>query len=184
MLVTVERYRLITGDETTAATAVTAALVEAQDLLSEDLGWDLEEDERTETLDVVAGAVYPTAIPITAVAAGQTIDGYAIRGAAPLGVDILVENSYDPDRPRATVTYTGGWTDVTVPASIRRAIAWAARGILTPASAEAVPDGATSVRLGDASVTFATAQHRATTGITWPAKTMRWHLKHRRVATP
>lgn len=181
MLVTVERYRIVTGDTTTAASAVSAAIEEATDLLSEDLGWQIEEDERTETLNVIDGRVYPSAVPITAVEAGQTIDGYSVTGAAPLGSDFLTEG-FEGDVHRATLTYTGGWTADTLPSSIRRAICWAARGILTPSAAEAVPDGATSVRLGDASVTYATAQTRATTGITWPPKVMRWHLKHRRVA--
>lgn len=182
-LVTVERYRLVTGDQSTAASAVSAAIEEAVDVLSEDLGWQIESAERTETLTVLDGRVYPSSVPITAVPSGQSIDGHAVIGAAPFGQDFITEGA-DEGETRSSLTYTGGWTSSTVPAGVARDLAWAAYGILRPETATSVPDGATSVRLGDASVTFAGPQARSRAGLSWSAKTMRWHIKHRRVGTP
>lgn len=183
MLISVERYRLITGDQDTAATAVTAAVEEATQLLGEDLGWEITEAERTETLQVFGGKVYPSSIPITVVGDGQAIDGHAVTGAAPIGSDFLTEG-VEGGPLRATLTYTGGWTDDTVPTTIARDIAWAARGILNPSAALGVPAGATSVTLGDASVTFANPQARSRSGVGWSRSTLRWHIKHRRSAAP
>ena len=182
MLISVDRYRVITGDSSTAATAVSAAVETAGDLLGEELGWPggVESAERTETLGVLEGRVYPSAVPIT-VAAGFTIDGHALRGATPQWADIFEDVD---GAPVATVTYTGGWTSATVPASVERDVAWAARALLNPAEALSVPAGATSVRLGDASVSYGRPQSPGTAGVAWSRKTLGWHVKHRRVGTP
>lgn len=157
-LVTVAQYRLVTIDTTSSDAAVTAALQTAEDLLEEYLRRPLPEAERTETLQLdKLGRIYPSAAPITAVPAGYTIRGTAVFGGDILTNDTLVYNwSYDwsaANRPRSTITYTGGWTAATLPETIRQVIAQVAYDLLHP-SPTTVPAGATSVSTGDASMTF------------------------------
>lgn len=149
MLVTYARYLAITGDAATDAADVEAALAEAQTLLEETLRRPLESAERTERLPVLDGRVYPSATPITD-GGDLTVEGYALTGASP---STVLGTLTDSDH--ATVTYTGGYTADNVPSCIERDIAWAAHSIVRPALASGVPVGATSVRLGDAAVTFA-----------------------------
>jgi len=152
-LVTEDRYRAITGDQASDSVSVTAAIESAEDLLADELGRELASAERTETLwPTRDGYVWPSCVPIT-VATGYEIDGDGLTGV--LG----------PGWPDSTgsveVTYTGGWVERTanptaahrLPSYIERDLAFAAQSLLDP-SPSAYPVGATSVRLGDAAVTF------------------------------
>jgi hypothetical protein len=152
-LVTVARYRTITGDITTTDAAVTGALVDSQGLIEEWLRRELDSTERTETLRLIDGRVYPKAYPITN--AGElTIERTrAILGSAEISPPIwnLPSNSDS----YATVTYIGGFTAATLPKTLEREIARTAHNILHPSL---IPAGALSVSQGDASVTFGKAQ--------------------------
>lgn len=147
---TVADYRVHTGDTTTAASAVSAALLEAESLLEEELRRGLALEARTETLKVYPdGRVYPPAWPITA--ASLTIDGRSLLGATP---DISTFTGLiDAPRPwRVATTWTGGFDASTLPVTLEHAIYDLAQGLV---ASSPVPVGATSVSLGDASVSFA-----------------------------
>lgn len=153
--VTVDGYRVHTGDRTTAATVVTGALVEAEELLVEELRRDLAWGSRTEKLRIYPdGAVYPSAWPITT--AALPIAGRALLGAAPdatpfVGVygDVTVN--------LATVTYTGGFDDGTHSEPLPRALAHAIYDLARALASDMAPGpaGATQVRVGDVAITYA-----------------------------
>lgn len=149
-MITAVRYGEITGDTVTAASAVTARIEDAQELLEEYLDRPLESDEYTEELAPDRhGRLWPKATPITD-GGDYTVDGLALH-ASPFGWSGFLDGN------RVTVTYTGGWTAETLPACIERDLAWAAYRLLHPgavASMSSLPGGASSVRLGDAAVTW------------------------------
>ena len=65
MIVTVARYRAITGDSATADATVSAKLELAREKLEDDLGRSLEHDTYTETLwPTRDGYVWPSVVPI------------------------------------------------------------------------------------------------------------------------
>ena len=156
-LVTVARYRALTQDTATASALVEAAIDEATDLLVDALGRPVEQAQRTEMLEPTRdGWVWPTVVPLVA-APGWTIDGYGLRGPfGPAWPDVT---------GRVEATYIGGWVERTanpsapnrLPAYIERDLAYGANALIfAPPAATATdyPKGATSVSLGDASVTF------------------------------
>lgn len=185
LLVTVERYRVITGDTSTAASAASAAIEDATSLLSEALGRPeaLKSAERTESMRVDAGGTCrPLAVPVT-VAAGYDFDTAALYGASP---DSTPFRGLTADELPATVdvTYTGGWVERwanlgevnALPASMEMDIAAAAYVLCHPSTPGAIPAGATSVSLGDASVSYGAsgAPSGAAGAISWSKGTMRW----------
>lgn len=152
--VTVDGYRVHTGDLTTAGTVVTGALVEAEELLDEALRRHLAWQERTDTLRIHPdGRVYPPAWPITD--ADLTIDGRALLGAAAdetpfVGTfSTLTVNT-------ATITWTGGFDDGTnstrLPATLRHAVYDLAKALAQ--DHQPIPVGATSVSVGDVSISY------------------------------
>lgn len=179
-LVTVARYRAITGDQVTASALVEDRLDEAVELLEEVLGRPLASAERTEqcwpTRD---GRLWPRVTPITA-AAGYDIDGNALLPSA--------FTSFDPTArtTTVTVTYTGGYVERTanpasvnrLPSCIERDLAWVAKALGATDAAGLVaglPPGARSVSLGDLSITFADSADSAdpsTMGIRWSKRTL------------
>lgn len=150
-LVTWARYVSFTNDTTSVEEDVETALGLSQSLLEEYLGRELESGERTETLQVREGRVYPSVTPITE-ADAYTIDGNALSDASALFSDFWVTPRFVA--PMAEITYTGGFTSATLPVALARAIANGAKELLT-SPVSSLPQGATSVRLGDAAVTFA-----------------------------
>lgn len=149
-MITAVRYSEITGDTESAASAVTARIEEAQEILEDYLDRPLESDERTEALRPDRhGRLWPRATPISE-ADGYTIDGLALIGGAPFSIGFVGSDA------TVDVTYTGGWTADTLPSCIERDLAFAAYRLLHPPTPGATdyPVGATSVRLGDAAVTF------------------------------
>jgi hypothetical protein len=159
VLVSIARYRQITGDTTTSDDVVTAALGDAQGMIEDELDRPLESAERTETLPLKGDRVYPRVTPITAAPGFTIIGGYALLGAS---MDSVGDLPWMPallasDMPQqSTVTYTGGFTSDSLPTKLARAIARLARHIvLNPqAKASAYPYGAKSVAAGDVSVGF------------------------------
>lgn len=185
LLVTVARYRTLTGDNTTAASAASAAIEDATSLLSEDLGRPdaLDSRERTETMHIDAGGMCrPLAVPVT-VCAGFDFDTAAIHGASP---DTGPFRGLEAGDLPATVavTYTGGWLERTanpsatnrLPLSLEADIAHAAYHLCHPATPGAVPAGVSSVSMGDASVSYGPsgAPSGATGAVSWSRQTMRW----------
>jgi hypothetical protein len=184
-LVTVARYRTITGDDVTASALIADRIDEATDMLEEDLGRPLVHAERTErTLPHRDGRLYPRATPITAAA------GYAIEGFSLLPSSLT---AYDPtSRTTAvTITYSGGYVERTanptadnrLPVCIERDLAWAAKALGATSAAELVaglPPGAKSVSLGDMSVTFDQSADGAVpsrVGIRWSKRTLSYRFR-------
>lgn len=160
-LVTVERYALITGDTVSSASQVSARIEDAVALLEEELGRPLASVERTEDMwPTRDGMLWPRATPVTVAPDDYTINGYGLTGAGawPSGVNWFT----GPSTP-VSVTYTGGYVERTanptatnrLPACIERDLAWAAYRLGHPATALSfVPAGASSVSLGDASISW------------------------------
>lgn len=156
MIVTVARYRAITGDDATATATVSAKLERAIDMLADELdrpeGFD--EAERTERLwPTRDGYLWPSHLPLVSCST-YDIDGDGLVGT--------FGPAWPDDHGGVTVTYTGGWVERSanpwaanrLPAYVEEDIAWAAWALAQPANPSAFPAGATSVRLGDAAVTF------------------------------
>ena len=158
MLVTIARYRDITGDNESASGVIEDALVDAQALLEDELQRPLEMDTRTERCRIMpearGAAVYPKVTPLTSVTTGGTIVGHAVVGGFPGGTFLTGPEEY------ASVTYVGGYdpeaTDgpTLLPRTLERAIAWAAKALCVPDEFANVPAGATSVTVGDVSLTW------------------------------
>lgn len=157
MLISVATYQSITGDTTSATAVVETAVKDAQGLLEDRLRRPLELASRTERLRRFPdGRVYPSATPITSGPAGSTVYGAALADAAPAGSFLQPADEY------VDVTYTGGFdpteddrSAVTfVPVDLARAVAWAARAIVSGVSASSPPAGARSVTVGDVSVAY------------------------------
>lgn len=156
MLISVTRYQSITGDTTSATGVVETAIEDAQQLLEERLRRPLETAQRTERMrQYPDGRVYPAATPITAGPTGSTTYGVALADAAPAGsflqpadeyVDVTYTGGFDPaETDRSAVTY--------VPVELQRAVAWAAKALLS-SPPSAAPAGATSITVGDVSVSY------------------------------
>ncbi len=181
-LVTVERYRVITGDTTTAASAASAAIEDATDLLADALGRPgaLKSAERTETMHVGdGGQLRPLAVPVT-VCADLEHDTAQMYGASP---DTTAFRGYfGDDLPRTVdVTYTGGWVERTanagavnaLPAAMEQDIARAAYHLTHP-TIGSVPVGAQSVSLGDASVSYGASGAPSGADVAWSRGSMKW----------
>lgn len=178
-LVTVARYRAITGDTDTTEGIVSARIELAIDRLEEVLDRPLESAERTETLTPTRdGKLWPSAVPVTD-PGDYTVDGLALKWAVP-GVDMFGSTTVD-------VTYTGGWVERTanptavnrLPACIEEDLAWAAWSLGHSDDVVQAPAGATAVQLGDVSVSFgpngAPGVNRS--GIRWSRRTLAYRYR-------
>lgn len=186
MLVTVARYRSITGDNETAASAVSARIEEATDILEDLLDRPLEQAERTEALHPTRdGWLWPRAVPILSAPSGYEVDGHGLRGAHPWP---LVPFGIEGDT--ISVTYTGGFLERTanpgtyaLPTYMERDLAFAAYRLEhLPTPVTDVPIGATSARVGDVATTWAEGSPGAqpTTDVltdVWSARTLAWRYR-------
>lgn len=175
MIVTVARYRAITGDSATADATVSAKLELAQEMLEDVLGRSLEHGTYTETLwPTRDGYLWPSVVPITD-PGGYTLDGDGLIG------------TFGPTWPNQTgsidVTYSGGWVEPNanptaanrLPFCIESDLAFAAKTLLGAGTASDFPAGAKSVTLGDASVTFGDdAPRNAVDAVKWSKATLRY----------
>lgn len=150
--VTVAGYQLRTGDTSSAASAVTASLVEAEAILDEALRRHLALDERTDTFKLYPdGRIYPDAYPITS--SSLTVWGRSLSGATPDVATFVGLIGECPAPPQATVTWTGGYNAATLPRTLANAI-YDLAGFDLSDSTPGI-SGVTSVSLGDASVSYA-----------------------------
>lgn len=172
LIVTVERYQVITGDTPTDRAAVSALIEDAQRLLADELGRPgITLDDYTETLPLSpAGAAYPGVTPVVAAPAGIDYVLGAFEGCT-------VDGGPFPSRPpyTTTVTYTAGWDAATAPNCVIYDLAWAAYqlGHATPPGA----GGATQVTLGDASVTYPGGAPAGVDAVTWSDETRRYRRR-------
>lgn len=178
MLVTVVRYRSITGDQESAASAVTARIEEATDLLEDELDRPLEEGDFTEALVPTRdGMLWPKATPITD-GGDFTIDGLGLRSST----SFLGWPSMVGEVTPVEVSYSGGYVERTsnpdeanrLPAYIERDIAWAAHHLLHPQTPAVVPAGAESASVGDVSIDYGAGGAPAPSDSSgwWSAKTL------------
>jgi hypothetical protein len=170
-LVTVARYIAITGDDTTAASAVEEALDAVEAELEDELDRPLANDEYTESLRPDRGGMlWPRATPITD-GGDYLIDGLGLRADG-----IAVIPSFISGDDRISVTYTGGWTVDTIPRFVERAIAWAAHALTHPTAHTPGDPAIKSKRVGDVAVTYRDGgpQTRADAQIVWPARVLRY----------
>lgn len=181
MLVSVSTYQAITGDTASATSAVDRALGEAQRLLEEYLGRGLESMERTERCRVFPdGRLYPRCTPITAVPSGSVIYGAGIAAGGPTGTPSWLTPDTHTD-----LTYTGGYDPAEddmaeatyVPVILQRAVAWAAKAILTPGDGLEIPAGATAITVGDVSISWGAGGSPSTGEIGWPDRVRRWRWR-------
>lgn len=180
-MITIERYRAVTGDTTTGASAVSALVEEAVELLVEELQRPINATERTEWVEVDReGRAYPEVTPITEVEQGWEIDGDTLI-RPPLAS--FTPSSYGAGR--AQVTYTAGWTLETLPTHMRRDIAWAAYALGHPSQlAAGMPAGATGIMLGDVQVQFGvqgktpgSVRSATDLAIKWSRNTLLWRRR-------
>jgi hypothetical protein len=156
LLVPISEYRRITIDSVSTNTVISGALVEATGLVEEYLGRYLASTQRTETLPMDSwGRIYPRAVPVTSVATTGLVNrGHYLTGATGDEVTSFLID-WPPHSPvYSTVTYTGGFTEATLPRMIVRRICWEAYYILHAEPLADIPVDAPSAQIGDASVTF------------------------------
>lgn len=177
VLVSVDRYQVITGDTDSATAQVETAIGDAADLLADELGWPgVILDDYTETLplaqDPWTGVLiaFPTVRPVHSEANGLTVRDDVVYGATPVS------------SVATTLTYSAGWAaDGTgrakTPAGVERDVAWVAHMLLHPADRPQVPAGASSVQLGDARVSFAAPVAPGQAGIVWSKATRAWRRR-------
>lgn len=149
-------YERLTGDTRTEPDMVRAALSDATRALEDMLGRGVDSAEHTETLPVYDGVAFPSTTPVTAFDGAHT-----------------TEAIIDVAGPTVTVTYTGGWVDEgDIPWSIRKDIVWNAWRLLHPSQ---VPSGASTIKVGDVSVTYNSEAQAAE--LPWSEATMRWRRR-------
>lgn len=172
-VVTIDEYRVYTGDSTTASATVQTRLDMAESILEDELGRVFAHGSYTERLKRwVAGFVYPSAVPVTSVASSASYEIYdnsTLCGAEPddqpfigftdiygtvLGASI--GNDYETYYDYATVSYDGGFTTDTMPTKLKLWISKLAYA-LDPAL-DSRPLGAQLVRVGDVQVSYEKTQ--------------------------
>lgn len=165
-------YQRLARDTATAQGTAVQAIEDATDQVEDFLQRKIRSGVYTERLRIYydelatgvfgpAGTVFPSATPVTDISAlGQgpyiTTDGLAIKSVNPDTDQVGLFGISSAFDRWATVTYTGGWATDGCPMTIRRHICFLARAMgSTLVPTIATPDGASSVRVGDAAVTFA-----------------------------
>jgi hypothetical protein len=162
MIVDPITYRRLSGDLTSYDGEVNDALAAAQRTAEQFCGREFDLATRTESVRVFAdGRAYPASFPIQSVVspANVTIDGAAVvlgwfGTAWDPAVNWLTPNYGLSARHEImrTITYVGGYAVGNVPPDLTSAVCRLAANILTPAGA-VLPDGVTSVSVGDLSIT-------------------------------
>jgi hypothetical protein len=173
VIVSEDRYRLITLDTASTDVQVTARIEQATAMVEDVLQRPLEAEERTEILPVTRWSrVYPKATPIASVTSptgAEIEDSATLRSVTPDSQPWTDWDTYGLvyGQPKATVTYIGGWNardsgspaSTLVPATVERAVAQLAHALVR--QPDTVLVGATSVSLGDVSVTYGSARGEA-----------------------
>lgn len=193
MIVTVQTYQTTTGDTSTWDATVSARLEAAQERLEEVLDRPLAQAVRSEVMIPYRdGSLSPRVTPIVA-ADGWTLDGDRLILLYPnaLGGALTWWPALGP-----TVTYTAGWVERTanptapnrLPLCISDDLCWVAWHLghpVDPAVLSSLPAGATSVQLGDASVSFGpggapSISGRNLSAVRWSPATLRHRFRANR----
>ncbi len=180
MILTIERYQLITGDHPSPPVFASAA-AEAQGQLEDALGRPdrLELGDRVEQCDVAPdGTIYPEATPIITVEGGGLVHNDVVYGARP---DVNIFTGYFPGPEPFIVTlhYRGGYDSTSAPACMVADLAWATYLILHPEVGQAAVAniGRASVRQGDTAVGFGGARPDLASRPAWSAQTLRYRSR-------
>lgn len=181
MLLTVETYRVITGDSTSASAEVERAASAAQELLEDKLGRrdKLELEERTEVCPYEAdGTIYPQATPVISAGDLDVFDD-TVYGSTP-DSDVF-RGVFEHTTPKVvTLTYVGGYSAATAPRYMLTDLAWCAFALLRPENRQLLASvaGAEAAQLGDASVRWGSGGAPAPADVvaSWSDET----LRHRR----
>lgn len=152
MIVDYETYKQVTGDVFTAQSAVEQNLVRAQARAERITGRQFDKVQRTESLGMRDGLMWPRAYPVESVSlpSGATVseDAVSIKLTStnwlsdPTLVPFLAANQ---STPYYTVTYLGGFGPGEAPIDLVDAICELAQRYGLPANTAAIPAGATSV---------------------------------------
>jgi hypothetical protein len=155
MIVDEATYRLVTGDRFSVSADVLAALARAQSRAEELTERTFDKAEYTESLPVDQGGyVWPSAYPVASVSlpVGATVGDGAISIKANVTSwqdavsDLLPAVTVTAARPRALVTYIGGYDATTkAPTGLADAICELAHRYLNPADMSTIPAGAASI---------------------------------------
>lgn len=157
-------YQRLSGDTTTDEPTATAAMLDAESLLNDVLNRTLAHGNYTEQVKISpSGHSYPRAIPLTSIPASAD---YQIGTEAELRFVSLsgtpffdtldwryldYDEAYSASWARVTLSYSGGYTEATMPFRLKRAIVTLANKIVTD---PAWVDPTLLVRtVGDVSVT-------------------------------
>jgi hypothetical protein len=175
VLIATDTYRLRKRDRTTNDTIITASIARAVARVEAVLdGRMLESSARTEKLRVSGREVWPHAFPITAVTspAGAVISPgemslwYVIPDALSIPPTMIFDLQDPPEGwwEYATVDYTGGYSESTLPEPLKDALldlayVFVREAVTFDDADDGIPPGATSISLGDASVTFDRGQN-------------------------
>jgi hypothetical protein len=185
-LVDADTYGWYTGDHDTDASIVEQAIDKATKLLEERLGRQLAYGTYTERLPVytVAGqlTVFPSVTPLATVLANGTARGDQIavdQLDADNAGNFAVWNPANGEQHYATVTYLAGFTPDALPESVARDISACALRDLQDAAPSIIPVGASSVSVGDVSISFGPngAPASASGGFEWSVDTLRWRKR-------
>lgn len=159
MICSIATYRQKTNDMTHYDGDVEDALMSAQAVVERRTGRFFELAERTQTLKMYkSGLVYPWATPVTEVSVplDAKTDGRAVFGATPGTMtteDLGWLMRYPSKFSSGTLTYTGGYTPEEMPEEIVQAVAEIAFSTFSSDTTLVnIPDGATSVSVGDVTV--------------------------------
>lgn len=147
MIVDWATYKDVTGDIFTAQIKAEAMLTRAQARIEGLTGRKFDLLERTESLPVMDGKVWPRAYPIASVSLPTTAtvsaDGLSIAVAVPSWAGLSCMLTID--RQYQMITYIGGLTALTAPVGLLDAICELAQRYCQPANTAGVPAGVTSV---------------------------------------
>lgn len=162
-LLTYARYVTLTGDTASASATIEEQIDVAEQEVERFLDRPLAEGLYTDSLVVYpSGRAYPKAVPLVSVPVTATYeieDEVTLKSVA-AAYDLIVDypdvgwDGYAATSGRVALTYTGGWTAQNVPLAVARAIALITYGLAHPQVSSA-PPGATSVKVGDVSVSYA-----------------------------
>lgn len=155
-------YKNVTGDTFTAQATVEANLLRAQSRVEGRTGRLFDLAERTESLPVHDGKVWPSAYPVASVSlpatATVTDDKLSINVLTTSWQDdpALVAFSETADPPYNLITYVGGYAAGAAPVELVDIVCEIAQRYGQPANTAGLPAGASSVSAGGQSYAGAT----------------------------
>ena len=157
MILDLPTYRQLAKDFTSYDGDCTNAIEQAQALAEQETGRiGFDQAVYTETCQVFSNRkAYPSAYPISAVSAptGATFDAKSVSVSSSLGLDFILGYPWGVQTYSQLISYTGGYPSGTAPKDLQQAVARIAKNLL-PADTDGIPHGATSISVGDLSISL------------------------------